>query len=290
MKDKKLFNPENFFSQRKLKMWQSCQREYFLHYYAAYGEYDAAVSDEDDFHIHLLKSIKTEDEFISAIVVESLKELFEAHVNIENLPKLLLNNFNKDCNNMLLGEFEFDHKCPLLFDFYYGGNGTIEELFSKIRERLIKFGTNLADNEFFRKLFYRDKLNFYPIEDEAPSISIGNLVVYADLLALIKDGKNFYFLSFKRDDLDFIRFFHLYYGVHKLHLQADWIKTLVLDIHSGEISELADKQTPISEVIAYISNSYSEIPKLDCTADFRAFPKVDDEKQCLNCRFKELCC
>ncbi|MBR7127076.1 MAG: hypothetical protein IKD09_00640, partial [Lentisphaeria bacterium] len=81
MKDKKLFNPDNFFSQRKLKMWQSCQREYFLHYYAAYGEYDAAVSDEDDFHIHLLKSIKTEDEFISAIVDKSLKELFEAHVN-----------------------------------------------------------------------------------------------------------------------------------------------------------------------------------------------------------------
>ena len=177
MQNNKLFNPDKFYSQRKFNMWKRCEREYFLHYYSAYGEYDFYESTEYYFHIHLLKSIKSEDELLKQLFTEGLNELFFKHTEVDDLPKIILNNMTTAFNKMLLGEFEHDHQCPLLYDFYYGKMNIMENYFHSFENRVREVSSNLLNNNFFRRLFYQDKLNFYPIKTEVPFITLGKMNV-----------------------------------------------------------------------------------------------------------------
>ena len=289
MQNKKNFNPEKFYSQRKFNMWKRCEREYFLHYYTAYGEYDYRESTEENFQIHLLKSIKSEDEFIKQLLSESLKELFFKHTEVDDLLTIILRKMSKVFNKMLLGEFEIDHNCPLLYKFYYGGVESMVEYFRQIENRIRKVCLNLLDNKCFRTFFYQDKLNFYTPENEVPFITLREIKVYGTLVLIIKLEKKFYFISFDGSDHDFIRFFHLYYGVNKMYLPLDSIKSVVVDINHGDLINIDDNNVNISAVITAIGDNFSQIPEYYFDDDYRLISESVDSSNCQTCRFKELC-
>jgi hypothetical protein len=289
MQDKKLFNSEKFYSQRKFNMWKRCEREYFLHYYTAYGEYDYRESTEENFQIHLLKSIKSEDELLTQLLRESLSELFFKHTEIDDLLSIILKKMSIVFNKMFLGEFEQDHNCPLLYRFYYGGVDSMEEYLHQFENRVRQVSLKLLDNKLFRRFFYQDKLNFYQPDHKVPFIMLREIKVYGNLILMIKLEKKFYFISFDGKDHDFIRFFHLYYGVNKMHLPVEMIKSVVVDINRGDLIILDDTDVNISTAIGEIGENFSQIPEYDFETDYRLIPKTFDSSKCQICRFKELC-
>ena len=260
-----------------------------MHYFVAYGEYDQFTSDKDNFHVHFLKQLKDEEEFLQYIVAESLKELFMNHVNIGDLPKIMLANASMLFNKMLLAEFENDHKYPVLYGYYYKNHNCFEDIFAHVIEKVKRAAKFLMEDAFLQKLFYCDKLNFYQVEEGVAFAELGDVRIYTDLLFQVcLNGKN-YFVSFDREDRDFIRFFHLYYGVNKKHMRIESIKSVLIDTVNCKVNVMDNYDLNISETIDEICRNYAEIPKFDCNFDYRYIERTPDLSKCELCRFKEIC-
>ncbi len=261
-----------------------------MHYFAAYGEYNRDVSDREFFHIHLLKQLKTNDEFLKYLLGKSLRKLFFYHTMIEDLGIIVVKKSRLFFNKMLLAEFEKDHKVPVLYDFYYGKSGqTYEELFNSLGMRIAEIANKLSDDVLLKKLFYRDKLNFLPIDEDVASIAVGDLKIYSDLLFCVKNSDKYYFVSFDRENRDFIRFFHLYYGVNRMHLSPIAIKSVLINIDDAKLYEFDNCDVEVTENLRRIFECSNEIMEFDSSWHYREFDKCENIENCKCCRFKEIC-
>ena len=154
---------ERAFSFSREAMLKRCCREYYLHAFYAYGEYEVGAADSERNYVHLLKQLKSEAAFKESLMSQSLRKVFVDGMNIDELLKSLRYDFFRAKDDMLLGAYENDHLAnPVLRSFYYDEIG-IEKLFTDLHNELSDWAAELLANDLFIKLF-RERAGSSPLQ------------------------------------------------------------------------------------------------------------------------------
>ncbi|MBR1966318.1 MAG: hypothetical protein IKA22_06890, partial [Lentisphaeria bacterium] len=100
---------EYIFSFSREAMLKRCLREYYLHAFYAYGEYDVESADRKRNHVHLLKQLKSESLFVESILSDSIRKIFVDGMTINEFRRSVMNKFFFAKDDMLLGGYEYSH-------------------------------------------------------------------------------------------------------------------------------------------------------------------------------------
>lgn len=285
---------EYIFSFSREAMLKRCLREYYLHAFYAYGEYDVESADRKRNHVHLLKQLKSESLFVESILSDSIRKIFVDGMTINEFRRSVMNKFFFAKDDMLLGGYEYDHlQNPLLCSFYYEEK-SIAEIFSTVLEQTSNWIEDLLNNDLFVTLFKQERQNFYPV-DEVPFVFVGKIKVYFPLSGIIKYDGFYYCFNFVRNAEYYQTYavLHLLYCQQRLHVSPEFVRHIFLDSENiltlyTELTELNISQVlnDIAERSAhhhYIADMLAEIE------DPFAVCKADDPATCKNCRFREFC-
>lgn len=285
---------EFIFSFSREAMLKRCWREYFLHAFYAYGEYEVGTADSERNYIHLLKQLKSENAFKEFLLSESLRKIFIDGMTVEDLPRALRYAFYRAKDCMLLGAYEEDHLAnPLLRSFYYD-EINIEDTFTDLHNELSNWAARLLENDLFLKLFREERQNFY-IENDIAWIYVGDIKMYFPLLGVINSGGHAYCISFVRnkDFFETSAVLNLLYCQSVLHIPPHNVRHVFLN-ENDTLTLFADNEK------LNISQTLDDIIKraashLDCTAELKDFtlpfsvPEAESRESCRFCRFREFC-
>ena len=285
---------EYIFSFSREIMLKRCLREYYLHAFYAYGEYDVESAYKKRNHVHLLKQLKSEILFVESLLSDSIRKMFVDGLEINGFRRSVLNKFFFAKDDMLLGGYEYDHlQNPLLSSFYYEEK-SIAEIFSTVFERTSNWVDNLLNNDLFVTLFKQERQNFYPV-DEVPFVFVGKIKVYFPLSGIIKYDGFYYCFNFIRsaEYYETYAVLHLLYCQQRLHVSPEFVRHIFLDSENiftlyteltelnisqvlNDIAERSASQYNIAEILSEIENPF-------------AVCEAYDTATCKSCRFREFC-
>ncbi len=285
---------ELLFSFSREAMLKRCSREFYLHAFYAYGEYEVGAADSERNHVHLLKQLKTAAAFKEFLLQQSLRKVFVDGKNVDDLLMSLRFDFFRAKDDMWLGEYENDHLAhPVLYDFYYDET-SFDEMFTALHDELSAWASKLLDNDLFLKLFRSERQNFY-IEPDVAHVLIGNIKIHFPLVGVIQHGGIFYCINFVRrsESFDTAAVFDLFYCQQKLHLPLQNVAHVFLnekdtlflynDNSALNISAVLDEVVNRAEAHFYwaeqLKNYFSPF----------AVPEADNKETCRHCRFREFC-
>lgn len=285
---------EIIFSFSREAMLKRCCREYYLHAFYAYGEYEVGAADSERNYIHLLKQLKSETAFKEFLMMQNLRKVFIDGMNIDELLISLRSDFFRAKDDMLLGLYENDHLAnPLLRSFYYD-EANIEELFTNLHNDLSLWAERLLENDLFLKLFRSERQNFYA-ECDVPFVYAGDVKIHFPLAGVIKYEGIAYCINFVRNN-DFFEtsaILDLLYCQNKLHVPPASVRHVFINENDALVFENDNVKFNISAVLDDIlkradSHFYFAEQLKGIESPF-AVPEADCKETCHHCRFREFC-
>lgn len=287
-------NSETLFSFSRESMLARCVREYFLHAFYAYGEYETGVADRERNHVHLLKQLKSDTLFKNALIHRVLREIFIDGMPLSDLKREVLHEFYLAKDWMLLGEYEFDHlQHPLLKSFYYEEKN-FADIFTNLQNELVNWCDKLLANDLLSHLFNEEPQNFYPVDD-VPSVFVGNIKIHFPMLGIIKSNNDYYCLNFTASP-DFYSTqvcLHLFFCQHNLFISPERVRHVFIS-ETAPVT-LLDKDfdinisTEIHNIAQHSAPHLRLIDELKNITDPFSIPLADSPEICSVCRFREFC-
>lgn len=285
---------ENLFSFSRELMTKRCLREFYLHAHYAFGEYDADSADSERNHVHLLKQLKSAENFKAALISEIFHHIFIKGSSFSDFKRALMHKFFCAKDDMLLGNYFADHLAgPILYSFHYEETN-FGEMFTVLHNELETWCRGLSANDLLNRLFAQERQNFYPVENVA-FINLGRIKIHFPLLGIIKLDNDYYFLNLSNDTQYFetSQVLHLVYADHNLHIDPQYVKhifineknhvTLIEDNYNINISailnNIAERAANLAAVTAGMADIYSPF----------AISNSGSKEICSCCRFKEFC-
>lgn len=285
---------ERTFSFSREAMLKRCCREYYLHAFYAYGEYEVGAADSERNYVHLLKQLKSEAAFKESLMSQSLRKVFIDGMNIDELLKSLRYDFFRAKDDMLLGAYEEDHLAnPVLRSFYYDEIG-IEKLFTDLHNDISDWAAELLANNLFIKLFREERHNFH-MENDVASVYIGNIKMYFPLFGIIKSEGLAYCISFvrRREFFDTGAVLNLLYCQNKLHIPPHNVRHVFLNeadsLYLFTDNESLNISRTLDDIINRADSHFYFANQLENYFSPFAVPEADSKESCRYCRFREFC-
>lgn len=301
--------PEKSWSISKMKVIDSCFREYYFTYYGSHNGWISESTDEQKLAWRLKKLTNIWIMFgdklhriIKDIIIN--KSTYVKNINEENIKKSMISNLNQGVSDSSkkykTKEWDEYPRGEMLQEYYYDGK-LLENEITEIKDRIELCGKGFLDSKTFKEILEIKNENIIEVDEEKfESISIHGVKVYAliDLLYIDKDG-NYVIVDWKtgkqsEKDREQILVYAMYV-MQKYDVTIDKIKGRVEYLLSGTFEEFIFTYEDLNHILHRIDMDLNVIDAflLDKEAnepkEKEFFAKCDNSKKCSKCKFKKVC-
>lgn len=300
--------PEKSWSISRMKVINSCLREYYYHYYGSHNGWIYTSNEEAKVawrlkkltNIWMLFGSKMHGVFKQAIgqVTRGNKPMDK-----EVLIKVIKNNLNNvvrdSINKFNTGEWDNYPSGEMLQEYYYGEKLS-EGVIIDIKERLEVCASNFFTSKTFNDILQNNLRVVENDESTFNSFNIDDMKVYSIIDTLYEDKDGNYIIvdwktgNYNEEDKEQLLVYALYV-MDKYKVPLEKIVGRVEYLLSGEEDEYGFTEENVdyikkrvaldtNVINAFLKDTYKNEPR-----EREAFLKCDNKKKCKSCKFKRLC-
>lgn len=299
--------PEKSWSISKMKVIDSCFREYYYTYYGSHNGWIFESSDEAKIAWRLKKLTNIWLMFgkeLHGVIKEIILNKRTNTLNEEIIKKLLRHRLNNGVSESSIkvktGAWDDYPKREMLQEYYYESKLEEEDIL-EIKNRIKTCTKSFLNSRTFKELLDLDSKNIVEVDEEKfESILVHDVKVYALIDALYIDKKGHYVIvdwkTGKKSDMDREQILvYALYVMQKYDITIDKIKGRVEYLLSEESDEFTFNYEDLNHVLhridsdlkvidAFLLDKENNEPK-----EKEFFTKCDNMKKCGRCKFKKLC-
>ena len=304
--------PEKSWSTSRMNILKECPRSYYYNYYLGHNGWfrDAEPIRKTVYklkkltNIYMVKGSALHEQV--KIAIEEIKDGKEVAYKTENDMRNAVVNKLKEAvvesmSNLSSGKFNNTCKGMMLQEYYYGGSIS-KENGDKIKEDIKVCIDNLFICKTFDRLSSLTTVKIIEIDetgfDNCLFIDGVKLYFKVDLIYEEENGEvwvvDWKTGKYSEDDKEQLLMYAYYvtnkYGIdiNKIHGRIEYLlsgETYEINYEKGDLIYATNKIKEDIEII----NSYLEDVNINKPVEVDRFIEKIDKKECMNCKFKELC-
>jgi len=297
--------PEKSWSISKMKVIESCYREYYYTYYGSHNGWLYQSTEEQKISWRLKKLTNIWLMFgdkLHQIISSNLREN-NKNIKSEDIKKYMKLNLNLGIKESILkfrsGAWDEYPKGEMLQEYYYGGK-IEEQNIQEIKNRIERCSDNFVDCKTYIDLVSTESTLLEADEGKFDFLLIYGVKVYALIDTLYIDNEGNYIIvdwktgKFSEYDKEQLQVYAIYvmdkYNVPLTKIRGRIEYLLLRERYDYQFTEEEIEQIKlrIRDDIRVIDNFLQE-PEINKPKSKDVFRKCDNLKKCGKCKFKKLC-
>lgn len=299
--------PEKSWSISKMKVIDSCFREYFYTYYGSHNGWLFESSEEAKIAWRLKKLTNIWLMFgkeLHGVIKEVIENKRINFYEKEKLQAAIRNRLNKGVSGSSIkvktGEWDEYPKGEMLQEYYYDGKLNEEDIL-EVKNRIERCTESFLNSKTFQEILTLNQENILEIDEEKfEFILVHGVKVYALIDALYIDNEGNYIIvdwkTGKESDIDREQILvYALYVMQKYDVEIDKIRGRVEYLLSGENEEFTFDYEDLNHILhrigidlnvidAFLLDKERNEPK-----EKEFFSMCENTKKCNKCKFRKLC-
>ena len=287
----------------RAKMFETCPRCFYYHYYFAQAGYSPDAPEEARLALEM-KRIKGLDMWVGEIVHDTIQWALEqaktGHIVTEQDAKAETRRRLSDGwlgSVKQLWRMHQDDEYPNLFEHYYGTTVT-SAVTDRLKNKAFLSVGNFIDSPIFRQITSTSADSWLPIEKYA-SFRLDGLLMYVKFDFALKDGQLLTVYDWKTgnptpDEMRQLACYAMYTS-SKWEVPIENIKVCAVHLQPTlEASEHQVDESDVEEIRAHVKQSFNSM--LECLrnparniAAMEDFPMTGNLMRCIRCNYKGIC-
>ena len=288
------------------RLFQSCERAYYYHYYGSWGGWEADTSAATR-KLYILKNICTMEMWAGSIVHETIAESLERYarrstpIRTADLQARARQKLRRGWKEAVNRDWQHSPKKTNLHGLYYGNGRTLpRHRTERVRDRVYGCLQAFADAEILREIQATPYLNWKPV-DKLDWFLVDGLKVWCAVdFAFVDPAGNLRILDWKtgREDAEALKTqlaCYAFFAGEKWFTKPEEIRVSGVFLReNARVAEydlspdaMIDARDRILTSAATMREKLSDVARNEAAEDDFAF--CENERTCVRCNFREVC-